>query len=67
MADGDGKCTTVTLTLFDSQCSRAHNLSKCGSLIAIDDCNESEGVNENGVVEMHGMIGMIACWPAYIN
>ncbi len=34
VTDGDGRCATVTLTLFDSQCSRAHNLSKRGSLIA---------------------------------
>ena len=61
-------CATVeTLTLFDSQCSRAHNLSKCGSLIAIDGCNESEVVNESGVNEMHGMDCLNACLPAYIS
>ena len=56
-----------TLTLFDSQCSRAHNLSKCGRLIAVDGCNESEVVNECGVNEMHETIGQIACLPAYIG
>ena len=38
-----------TLTLYDSQCTRAHNLSKAGSLIACECCNESEGANESGV------------------
>ncbi len=56
-----------TLSLFDSQCSRAHNLSKCGRLIAIDGCNESEVVNECGVNEMHETIGQIVCLPAYIS
>ncbi len=57
----------LTLTLFDSQYSRAHNLSKCGRLIAVDGCNESEVVNESGVNEMHETIGEIACLPAYIS
>ncbi len=34
VANGDGRCATVALTLFDSQCSRSHNLSKRDSLIA---------------------------------
>ena len=42
-------------------------MSKCGSLIAVDGCNESEVVNESGVNEMHGTIGLIACLPAYIS
>ena len=57
----------VTLTLFDSQCSRAHNLSKCGSLIAVDGCNENEVVNESAVGEMHETIGQIAYLSAYIG
>ena len=42
------------------------SLSKCGRLIAVDGCNESEVVNECGVNEMHETIGQIACLPAYI-
>ena len=57
----------LTLTLFDSQCSRAHNLSKRVSMIAVDGCNESEVVNESGVNEMHETIGHISCLPAYIS
>ena len=42
-------------------------LSKCGSLIAVDGCNENEVVNESGVNEMHETIGQIACLPAYLH
>ena len=42
-------------------------LSKCGSLIAVDGCNESEVVNECEVNEMRETICQIACLPAYIN
>ncbi len=56
-----------TLSLFDSQCSRAHNLSKCGRLIAGDGCNENEVVTESGVSEMYGMDCLYACLPAYIG
>ena len=42
-------------------------MSKCGSLIAVNGCNENEVVNENGVNEMHKTIGLIACLPAYIS
>ena len=31
-----GRCATLILTLFDSQYSRAHNLSKLGRLIACE-------------------------------
>ncbi len=61
MANGDEMCATVTLTLFKSQCPRAHNLSMIGSMIAGECCNENEDVIESGVYVCNEKVCLNAC------